>query len=123
MKDVFDFFIKRELVFTFLAISSAVSLFFYLALIDGLGYYRTALLSGVILAIGLGVVTTIRVLIHLLSKFSSEAFHGNRPRNLDGTSFTPIDVTIFLLRFFGMGIIAFCLTLGILGMSFFILKR
>ncbi|MFN7156868.1 MAG: hypothetical protein ACK4OE_24660 [Acidovorax sp.] len=59
MNDVFDFLIKRQMVFVFLAVLGGATLFFYFAMIEGLGYYRTSLLSGVIMAVGLAVVTTI----------------------------------------------------------------
>ena len=123
MNDVFDFLIKRQLAFFFLAVLGAAGLFFYFATIEGLGYYRTSLLSGVIMAVVLAAVTTVRVLIYFLSRFSSGDTGENRARKFDGTASARVDFTIFLLKFFGLNAIAFCFTLGLLSMSFFILKR
>jgi len=69
MNDVFDFLIKRQLAFFFLAVLGATGLFFYFAMIEGLGYYRTSLLSGVIMAVVLAAVTTVRVLIYFCPDF------------------------------------------------------
>lgn len=123
MNDVFDFLIKRQLAFVFLAVLGAAGLFFYFATIEGLGYYRTSLLSGVIMAVVLAIVTTFRVLIYFLSRFSSGDPDEDRVRKFDGSSSARVDFSIFLLKFFGLNAIAFCFTLGLLSMSFFILKR
>jgi hypothetical protein len=123
MNDVFDFLIKRQLAFFFLAVLGATGLFFYFAMTEGLGYYRTSLLSGVIMAVVLAAVTTVRVLIYFLSRFSSGDPDEDRARRFDGSSSARVDFSIFLLKFFGLNAIAFCFTLGLLSMSFFILKR
>ena len=123
MNDVFDFLIKRQLAFFFLAVLGAAGLFFYFATIEGLGYYRASLLSGVIIAVVLAAVTTVRVLIYFLSRFSSGDPDEDRARKFDDSSSARVDFTIFLLKFFGLNAIAFCFTLGLLSMSFFILKR
>lgn len=72
MNDVFDFLVKRQMVFVFLAVLGGATLFFYFAMIEGLGHYRTSLLSGVIMAVVLAVVTTIRVLIFFYPDFPIE---------------------------------------------------
>lgn len=123
MNDVFDFLIKRQMAFFFLAVLGAAGLFYYFATIEGLGHYRTSLLSGVIMAVVLAVVTTVRVLIYFLSRFSSGDTGENRARKFDGSASARVDFTIFLLKFFGLYAIAFGFTLGFLSLSFFILKR
>lgn len=119
MNDVFDFLIKRQMAFFFLAMLGGAGLFFYLAMIEGLGYYRTSLLSGVIMAIFLAVLTTVRVLIYFLSRFSSGDSGEGQSRRFDGSISPRVDFTIFLLKFFGMHAIAFCFTLGFLSVCFF----
>lgn len=123
MNDVFDFLIKRQMAFFFLAVLGAAGLFYYFATIEGLGHYRTSLLSGVIMAVVLAVVTTVRVLIYFLSRFSSGDTGENRARKFDGSASARVDFTIFLLKFFGLHAIAFGFTLGFISLSFFILKR
>ncbi|CAN7304615.1 hypothetical protein LJR038_003490 [Acidovorax sp. LjRoot38] len=123
MNDVFDFLIKRQMAFVFLAVLGGATLFFYFAMIEGLGYYRTSLLSGVIMAVGLAVVTTIRVLIYFLSRFSNGDSVKDQSRKFDGSVAARVDFTIFLLKFIGIHAIAFCFSLGIFSMYFFILKR
>lgn len=123
MNDVFDFLIKRQMAFFFLAVLGAAGLFYYFATIEGLGHYRTSLLSGVIMAVVLAVVTTVKVLIYFLSRFSSGDTGENRARKFDGSASARVDFTIFLLKFFGLHAIAFGFTLGFISLSFFILKR
>ncbi|CAN7538839.1 hypothetical protein LJR074_003858 [Acidovorax sp. LjRoot74] len=123
MNDVFDFLIKRQMAFFFLAVLGAAGLFYYFATIEGLGHYRTSLLSGVVMAVVLAVVITVRVLIYFLSRFSSGDTGENRARKFDGSASARVDFTIFLLEFFGLHAIAFGFTLGFLSLSFFILKR
>jgi len=123
MNDVFDFLIKRQMAFFFLAVLGAAGLFYYFATIEGLGHYRTSLLSGVIMAVVLAVVTTVRVLIYFLSRFSSGDTGENRARKFDGSASARVDFAIFLLKFFGLHAIAFGFTLGFISLSFFILKR
>jgi hypothetical protein len=122
MNDVFDFLIKRQMAFFFLAILGGAGLFFYLAMIEGLGYYRTSLLSGVIMAIFLAVLTTVRALIYFLSRFSNGDSDEGQSRRFDGSTSARVDFTIFLLKFFGMYAIAFCFTLGFLSVCFLMLK-
>lgn len=123
MNDVFDFLIKRQMAFFFLAVLGGAGLYFYLAMVEGLGYYRTALLSGVIVAIVLAVLTTVRVLIHFLSRFSSGDSDEGRSRKFDGSISARVDFTIFLLKFVGLHAIAFSYSLGFLSVSFYMLKR
>lgn len=119
MNVVFDYLIKRQIVFFFLAILGGAGLFFYLAMIEGLGYYRTSLLSGLIMAIFLAVLTTVRVLIYFLSRFSSGDSDEGQSRRFDGSISARVDFAIFFLKFFGMHAIAFCFTLGFLSVCFF----
>lgn len=120
LEHMYKFLLKWQIGILSVFVLAGVLLFGYLYFLTDIGYYRVVLLTGVVMAIALGILTTIRLLIYFLLKFS-----GGNSRGVDEchSKINRMDFAIFVLKFLGMNLIAFCYTLGILSLFVFMVNK
>lgn len=125
MKNVIGFLLKWQMVFLFCSIVMSGGVFCYFYFIENIGSFKMMALTGVIMAVILGFLTTMRLVIYFLLKFTEGDPLGFQPRNfvLEDLQFNSIDFIVFCIRFFGVLLITFCYALAILSMLVFILDR
>lgn len=119
MKILYKFLIRWQIAFVIIFIIFGILLLCYLYFLKNIGYYRVTLLGGVVMAVVLGGVTTIRMIIYFLERFSKKI----RPHEEFDPENNYLDFFIFLLKFFGMNAIAFCYVVAILSISVFMFNK